>query len=1395
MTTKDYLEETRSILAYLSLRIKLDNINGYTDFNKYSEILLKSIFSHIYSCEFKQFEKINHPAIDIYSLDHKVAIQISSESSTKKIKKCLSDFIINEFHLKYEKLYIIFLTQQSSVNQSSLDKIVNNETFNSILVKACIFNKENVLDFNQLYKLIENLPQEDLKKIHQCLKDSVPTWLAHKEPLKIRIPSHPQNDRYIQRHLTSIDYKDYWGQYFEKKTLITIANEKIERLEPIRILIKANAGQGKTSELDHIANQIQLVKRHLIPLRINLKNYTNNLNSFIKEKYGFWDKLDDKSEILLLIDGLDEIPATIQRNFISEYNHLIESNEKIQIISTIRTNFESSFYTSNNGFSEYYINPLYENDIILYIEKYSQQSNVLKTLVNKSWAKSIISIPFYLQEMVTLSNDSEKKLPKNLKDFYNKIITSRIERDYIKYNGYLEKNEIFLGIQKAAIFMTLQGLNSIKFGKLKNLISFNKENYRSNPFFSIHEDDLEMNISFIHNNFQEFLSAQWLAQLEWKNISNILFNKKLGYLNPKLLNTTVILFSILDGKSEVYQSLLSQIKSMDFTILLKLEKERIPLPERLQIFKDYVYKGKHEGIAYLAGDFSEQTLLGFIDYDTEIFDFIMEELNECNISSNHFHSLLYLILELAKIRLTKGKSSYMFTIIQKYILQKGYKEDEYQIMLKIVDEINLFDQFFLNNIAKRCPSINNRVILTTIIKLIDKHEIPNQFEYIISKAEHLIKDSSNRVLDHKRIFSKYIIKNLEIDNYKHLLTRLSIEENFFLVSLFSEKEHFDYPRLTFFDQIYIRLAELYKQNKNSEVINDFILYINEIYYSYNSNDRYGDPLIFFKNLGRADLLNLLLTSNPFLKNGYIINKLFDLELKDQSNEIINLYKANLIDFPRLKSIYLNTCSASSATSLTLSKFMSSKFPKKFTVIKSLNDLQSRQKKWLQNGLNALKNRKEFIKQIEEVIHYIINDNPQIIDDKGFVNFDYRYREHLDEIFENSILIDTIESEAQYHNIDIFPFLFSEDRNWYTMLGNQIILRKYHDSHDLLMELKSHLQNYVDLILTSTNFTKSYELELAPDSIDVQIAKWFKESIIELPFDVSIQLLCHPAIDFHTNDGIRMNDFLIKLNSFETIKPYLIDIISNRTAHNYSILLGIKYCIDYEVIEVKEEIIEILFSKETYLNAICSEYLIKFNCNDTLLKYLMGNPNITEDWQLNILNFLHNNELNHRFLIEIVENQQIFENDLDYYNYIPKSICRNGLKLGSRKCMLLIFQSFKNKRFNDNLHYSDFDKVELLYPNEIFTLCLDTLEIYKDHIEDHGRSTVCGILDNIIATIAADDVEKFQKTIKFYDNLIEENLSSHPNIKSLEWWKIRLTKRFEERNSNFLSEKEALELIV
>src|SRR5690606_27517063 len=133
--------------------------------------------------------------------------------------------------------------------------------------------------------------------------------------------------------------------------------------------------------------------------------------------------------------------------------------------------------------------------------------------------------------------------------------------------------------------------------------------------------------------------------------------------------------------------------------------------------------------------------------------------------------------------------------------------------------------------------------------------------------------------------------------------------------------------------------------------------------------------------------------------------------------------------------------------------------------------------------------------------------------------------------------------------------------------------------------------------------------------------------------------------------------------------------------------------------------------------VCFNYLksVKFNKN-RLLQYLARNPKIHDNWQLDLINYLLDDSATHNELTKILEEQVEFKTNIDSYDHLPVAISTYGLRLGSQKCMRIFFECIQAKRYySSTLKYSYFESVEKLYPDELFKLALESLEIYRRNI--------------------------------------------------------------------------------
>ena len=95
------LIDIKSTFTKWDSSLKLDNSEGLFNINKLSENFCRDIFNIIFEQENVELENVNlfrsnFPAIDLADKNGKYAIQVTSNSTYKKVKDTLNKFIENK---------------------------------------------------------------------------------------------------------------------------------------------------------------------------------------------------------------------------------------------------------------------------------------------------------------------------------------------------------------------------------------------------------------------------------------------------------------------------------------------------------------------------------------------------------------------------------------------------------------------------------------------------------------------------------------------------------------------------------------------------------------------------------------------------------------------------------------------------------------------------------------------------------------------------------------------------------------------------------------------------------------------------------------------------------------------------------------------------------------------------------------------------------------------------------------------------------------------------------------------------------------------------------------------------------------------------------------------------
>ena len=165
MNKEKYLKEINENLAVLSVRIEYDNKIRFTDLNISAESFYKDFLNLIYGYKLKDIniETINSPAIDLGDEASSLAIQVTSDSTSTKIKDTIKKFIENKLYKKYKTLQFYIITSKQKKYNTRFD------TKGHFIFEP----QKDILDNKDLIKNIRERALEKIKQIRDFLEKEI----------------------------------------------------------------------------------------------------------------------------------------------------------------------------------------------------------------------------------------------------------------------------------------------------------------------------------------------------------------------------------------------------------------------------------------------------------------------------------------------------------------------------------------------------------------------------------------------------------------------------------------------------------------------------------------------------------------------------------------------------------------------------------------------------------------------------------------------------------------------------------------------------------------------------------------------------------------------------------------------------------------------------------------------------------------------------------------------------------------------------------------------------------------------------------------------------------------------------------------------------------------------
>lgn len=966
---------------------------------------------------------------------------------------------------------------------------------------------------------------------------------------------------------------------------------------PNLILLKSEATIGKTTELKYIAHYYSVCEKELFfPILISLKNYVDETIQELLSRYEKnWQHISQK-EVLLLLDGLDEVKTEERENFIRRLGQFIEAHSDINIILSSRTNFITES-TQLKDFDVFYLHEFNENDIESYSRKLltaEQVENFLE-LISANNIKHWLKSPFCLYHFIEFYKIDVNKIPQTRVRLIERILDLKLNKDFERYIiQEIEKRSYQKLLQKMAFAMNLLGRYSLELTELNEIFTQEEfEKIRKMSVVSI----IDKSIYFEHNIIQEFLSAQILSSLNFKGILDfIAFLPDLQKIKPKWFNTIGILLEILPINGTLVNQLVLFISEKEPSILGNIEYKFFPLELRFEAFKRIILDPNR---AYKRDEMYNSKLTQFagINENPDIVDFLLELIKNqdgfvrheatynLRFKENHYDNyekveIVNTFLEVFN-KVDEDTIEFLVTTLTileindekmiNFLVDLAQKTQNYKLIDDILSYLNMcgkaedYLQLYLDSIEK--------------YRNFQKNEKSNYIDLGVSLNQGL---KQIQRLKNLHLLLDYLIKNVAlIDEHKSIFGKRFYSENNFFTILVNNLIHAYQEDSLIYEQtlkLLLNCKHYHDDNLAKSLTTFFIrTKTNEIAFWAILKRKMLDD-----NLWRIQLGELV--------NETILNECF---IKYQKQEFDNNQMWYVI-----RSIgWVDGIDVTKNLRDKLNVISNNHF-----VFEEIKDWDKIRKDKIQKDFELLLNKKLFIEKTLHIFEYYgkeeLNQNEVV-----------SYKIH-EEDSDNNVTIWFLnncfrgnasdKNEQKLKKSDLEKW-FTKEKPWQNYIVGEFY-RLLNDNADFPNDCIDYLQKWCDENVEKLNFATAIT-EKNNDSwttrwLEIYVANFFLRLGVSVPESILLDMICFDTflIDTEETDGKRLSliDKIISLVRIEKAKVRFLQNLKINTLPLLSLEKQVTWCQKLNIIEalpsIKEIIENNIHKKGHRLNSILDSFI-------------------------------------------------------------------------------------------------------------------------------------------------------------------------------------------------------------
>lgn len=514
----EILQNIAAKLGLLKNQIELENQINFYNNNIGSENLMCGLLNYIYGWNLVNLNKKekNYPGIDLGDEKKKIAVQITSDNSRKKVQNTIDTFLKNEHEKIYSRLVILVLGNKTRFNKDFNTK------------NKFVFDRKNdVIDIKQIIKDLDKCDDEVVWQVQSYLEE------------KIQVSDNKKKYKEKSTFLLEIRKKVYAMCLTKLKTLGI--SEEIGKLIIEEGIAKKQHEFMKQNGVKFLVGDFGSGKSHLlyenmlVLVDCYLKKETEKFPVFLEasdiKKYGsileYCQNINiDIEQSVIIIDSLDEVDYDMIEKIVNETEYLDNRYNNINIIIGSR---QMSFLAGKRIIDmpllpERDINVLYTRitgDSCFKIEHRFRGED-------KKRMKMMLGKPFFAILYAIYMNDHKLHI-KNEVDLVNYFIEKSMQ-------PYLLKNpNIYMHFEKMSILSIERNYGNIHKSEIP--IDINVEALIKSGFVRLKDDEnLVFNLPIIVQwlgarairnqliDFSEIVNNE-VRLLKWRYSLSIMFNQ------------------------------------------------------------------------------------------------------------------------------------------------------------------------------------------------------------------------------------------------------------------------------------------------------------------------------------------------------------------------------------------------------------------------------------------------------------------------------------------------------------------------------------------------------------------------------------------------------------------------------------------------------------------------------------------------------------------------------------------------------------------------------------------------------------------------------------------------------------------------------------------------------